>query len=87
MPKHNKPHVCCTCGRILRPHEDAIVYLGWGARYDGKPGLGWVAALCAPTPDQMADGSPCVAACRTWAETQHIILVPSDYQAWRGSYK
>jgi hypothetical protein len=84
---HSKPHVCCTCQRELDPDADAAVYLGWGERYDGQPGPGWVAALCAPTPEQVGSqtGSPCVAACRTWARGEGVQLVPSDYQGWLGA--
>ena len=83
---HNKPHICCTCQRKLTPTDDAIVYLGWGQRYDGKPGPGWVAALCAPDPSQAANGtpSPCVQACRDWATEHGEQLVPATYEEWLG---
>ena len=84
MTTHTKPLVCCTCHRELDPHEDAIVFLGWGERYDGKPGPGWVAALCAPAPHQMSSGSPCVRAARDWAEENDIVFSPSDYEGWVG---
>lgn len=80
---NRKSHVCCTCARPLAP-TDAAVYLGWGRRYDGRPGLGWVAALCAPTTGQMLTGSPCVAACRAWAEEAGVDLHPSDREGWEG---
>lgn len=80
-----KPHICCTCHRELDPSSDAVVYLGWGDRHDGHPGVGWVAALCAPTPAQVAGGgSPCVQSARDWADQENIDLVPSDYEAWCG---
>ncbi len=92
MPKlhdgqtHDKPHVCGTCGRLLDPGQDAVVYLGYGERCDGNPGPGWVAALCSPTVAQVNSqtGSPCVAACRQWAETEGVDLSPADYADWLG---
>lgn len=83
---HNKPHVCCTCGRDLDPEQDAVVYLGYGERHDGKPGPGWVAALCAPTVAQVNSqtGSPCVEACRQWADTNGVELAPATYAEWLG---
>ncbi len=82
--KNGSPHVCCTCGRRLKPNRDAVVYLGWGLRHDGAPGPGWVAALCAPDQAHVTTGSPCVDAARQWAASHQITLVPSDYQAWLG---
>lgn len=82
---NGNPHQCCTCGCTLDPHTDAVVYLGWGQRDDGKPGLGSVAALCAPSSDQViTGGSPCVHSARQWAERAGITLVPSDFAGWRG---
>ena len=79
-----REHVCCTCGKKLGLSAP-VVYLGWGGRHDGKPGLGWVAALCAPTPVQVgAGGSPCVASAREWAEKNGIALTPSDAGSWHG---
>ncbi len=83
-PVHSKSHVCCTCGRALDPEQDAVVYLGYSERHDGKPGPGWVAALCAPTPEQMTIGSPCVAACRQWADTNGVDLIPATLADWLG---
>ena len=82
--KNGNEHKCCTCYRTLSPHRDAVVYLGWGQRDDGQPGLGWVAALCAPTPPQLSSGSPCVQAARDLAGTNGITLIPTDYAAWLG---
>ena len=83
---NGNPHVCCTCHSELDPYQDAVVYLGWGERHDGAPGLGWVAALCAPSAAEVSTGagSPCVASAREWADDRGITLVPSDYRGWLG---
>lgn len=80
--KNGNPHICCTCSRRLDPHRDAVVYLGWGRRHDGRPGPGWVVALCAAQSPSLP--SPCVASARTWAEQARVTFVPSDYATWLG---
>lgn len=79
---NGREHRCCTCCKLLDPHDDAVVYLGWGARDDGRPGPGWVAALCAPEVGRRE--SPCVVAARDWAERHGVQFIPSDYAAWLG---
>src|SRR5690606_24173658 len=56
------PMQCTVCGGYLDPESDAVVYLGFGQRYDGRPGPGWVRALCGSTPAEVASRaeSPCV---------------------------
>ena len=73
--------VCAVCGRPLDPAS--AVYLGFGKRHDGKPGPGWVLALCPATPAEVTagTGSACVAAAR---RRLGDALVPSSYEEWLG---
>lgn len=77
---------CAVCGRPLDPKTDAVVYLGFGKRYDGLPGPGWVLALCGPTPaeaDSQA-GSPCVEEARQRIADAGEEPIPSTYEEWAG---
>ncbi|MFO7254819.1 MAG: hypothetical protein C0P70_004760 [Bacillota bacterium] len=78
------PMQCAVCGRYLDPDADAVVYLGFGRRHDGKPGPGWVLALCGPTPAEVDSraGSPCVEEARQRLGDQPV--VPSTYEEWAG---
>jgi len=80
---NGRPHHCCTCNRPLSA-RDSVVYLGWGIRDDGRPGPGWVAALCGPTPAQIQTGSPCVASARRWADDHGVRFSPSTLIEWLG---
>jgi len=76
---------CAICGRRLNPRTDTVVYLGFGRRYDGRPGPGWVIALCGPTPAEVASqaGSPCVAEARQRLGDEQVY--PSTYEEWAGA--
>lgn len=78
------PMQCAVCGRYLDPEADAVVYLGFGQRYDGKPGPGWVLALCGPTPAEVASRaeSACVVEARKRLGEQPVY--PSTYEEWAG---
>lgn len=73
---------CAVCGRHLDHQNDAVVYLGFGQRHDGKPGPGWVLALCAPTPEEVNSGvgSPCVAEARKKIGDRPVW--PCTYEDW-----
>ena len=77
---------CAVCGRYLDPQADPVVYLGFGRRYDGLPGPGWVLALCGPTPAEVASqaGSACVAEARRRIAAAGEEPVPSTYEEWAG---
>src|SRR5690606_5996274 len=78
------PMQCAVCGRVLDPETDPVVYIGFGQRYDGRPGPGWVLALCGPNPaeaDSRAESS-CVAEARQRLGDQQVY--PSTYEEWAG---
>ena len=77
---------CAVCGRPLDHQNDAVVYLGFGKRYDGRPGPGWVLALCGANPAQVNSraGSPCVEEARRRIAAAGEEPIPSTYEEWAG---
>jgi len=77
---------CAVCGRGLNPQADPVVYLGFGRRFDGLPGPGWVLALCGPTPAEANSqaGSPCVEEARQRITDAGEEPIPSTYEEWAG---
>lgn len=77
---------CAVCGRPLDPKTDAVVYLGFGKRYDGLPGPGWVLALCGANPAEVASRaeSSCVVEARQRLADAGEQPIPSTYEEWAG---
>ena len=74
---------CAVCDVDPLDPESAV-YLAFGARYDGRPGYGWVIALCpaAPAGVTSGTGSACAAEARRRLARDNTIPAPSTYRDW-----